>query len=641
MPRIELETPEAQELTALVLAKLNDFGWTDNTVLANFIVVMVANDKTKPEIIEELNDILPGQGPEFADWLFQVLDSASAPATEQMQAPSTQSHVEEMVEQDLEPMDPTSTRQRSSGAKAPGRLLQNAITSATRSEARAPARQAPARVYEDDRRDRRTPREHSTSPVRSTEGLTTRSHQDDRIQFRRSSEDRARDEARIDARLGNGARGQASDRDRLRGRLGRIEDRLGKRADETNFSSHRERSWDRNSDYHDRRGGRNNKGRKNDALRDIERRLGTRPVYDDSNNNGGDDDLENVPRQPASWSRNPERMLRMEAEMTREAVADETLNIIQNNNIKRCKFWPNCEKGELCPFWHPKELCADYPNCPNSADTCLYVHPLAEPTAEQLAAARRQALMQSMRSKSSGGDIAVNPMGTAMQMPFALGSQALHECKFGARCTRADCKFRHSDRESKNMQQPQQQQCRFYPNCTKPNCPFYHPSYGEPLAGQDSAMDESVTGTGTAPSTEVANRLPTPCRFGDMCTRPGCHFMHPRDGAASTMPMCKFNPCTRPGCPFRHSHGAASGSMGGHINRTLILNGTKPKISERFAGGVVDESEVEKLHVPASTHWANGGVSHQPQPDQQQQQHIDEVARAAEARAEAEMDIDM
>ncbi|KAF9966364.1 hypothetical protein BGZ70_002562 [Mortierella alpina] len=636
MPRIELETPEAQELTSLVLAKLNDFGWTDNTVLANFIVVMVANDKTKPEIIEELNDILPGQGPEFADWLFQVIDNAPAPVVEQMQEPPIiEPDYDELAERELDEMD-TSTRARPTESRAPGRLLQNAITSATRSGARTPTRNAPARVYDEQRHERRDSRERSTSPLRSAGGLTTRDHQKEDVSFRRTQRSQAhhpRDEDNIDARLGIRTRG--SDRggggDRMQGRLGRIEDRLGKRVDDSSFNA-RERSWDRNSDYHDRRGGRDNnsRGRKSDALRDIESRLGPRVAFDNI-----DDQDADVPRQPASWSRNPARMLRVEAELTREAVADETVSFIQSNNIKRCKFWPNCEKAELCPFWHPKELCAAYPNCPNAADTCLYVHPLAEPTAEQLAAARRQALMQSMRNKNAG-DSTANHNGSAMQMPFALGSQALQECKFGARCTRADCKFRHPEGDSTaSTQQQQQQPCRFYPNCTKPNCPFYHPSHGEPLTGQDSSMGEA----GSTPNTDASNRLPTPCRFGDMCTRPDCHFTHPRDGAASTMPMCKFNPCTRVGCPFRHGAAGAAGgagSMGGHNNRTLILNGSKPKISERFAGAVVDESEVEKLHVPASTHWANGGVSHQPQQDQQQQQ-MDE----AEASAAADMDVDM
>ncbi|CAO3564963.1 unnamed protein product [Mortierella alpina] len=638
MPRIKLDTPEAQELTSLVLAKLNDFGWTDNTVLANFIVVMVANDKTKPEIIEELNDILPGQGPEFADWLFQVIDNAPAPVVEQMQVaepPIIEPDYDELAERELDEMDTSSTRARPTESRAPGRLLQNAITSATRPGARTPTRNAPARVYDDERHERRDSRERSTSPVRSARGLTTRDHQKEEISFRRTRRSQARhprDEANIDARLGIRTRGsdRGGDGDRMQGRLGRIEDRLGKRVDDSSFNA-RERSWDRNSDYHDRRGGRDNhsRGRKSDALRDIESRLGPRVAFDNH-----DDQDADVPRQPASWSRNPARMLRVEAELTREAVADETVSFIQSNNIKRCKFWPNCEKADLCPFWHPKELCAAYPNCPNAADTCLYVHPLAEPTAEQLAAARRQALMQSMRNKNAG-DSTANHNGNAMQMPFALGSQALQECKFGARCTRADCKFRHPEGDSTaSTQQQQQQPCRFYPNCTKPNCPFYHPSLGEPLAGQDSSMGDA----GSTPNTDASNRLPTPCRFGDMCTRPGCHFTHPRDGAASTMPMCKFNPCTRVGCPFRHGAAAAAGgagSMGGHNNRTLILNGSKPKISERFAGAVVDESEVEKLHVPASTHWANGGVSHQPQQDQQQQ--MDD----AEASAAADMDVDM
>ncbi|KAF9916047.1 hypothetical protein BX616_004730, partial [Lobosporangium transversale] len=56
MTRIQLGTPQEKELTALVLAKLNDYGWADNDVLANFIVVMIANDKSRDDIITELND---------------------------------------------------------------------------------------------------------------------------------------------------------------------------------------------------------------------------------------------------------------------------------------------------------------------------------------------------------------------------------------------------------------------------------------------------------------------------------------------------------------------------------------------------------------------------------------------------------
>ncbi|KAF9083997.1 hypothetical protein BGX23_010930 [Mortierella sp. AD031] len=640
MAKIQLGTLQEKELTALVLTKLNDFGWADNDVLANFIVVMVANEKSKDDIIAELNDILPGQSMEFADWLFEEIDILLSDGVVQDQV-ALQTEI--MEEQSAEPMETASPRTRPSEPRPAGRLLQTAISSATRAEPAATHRQAPSRVYEDAKRERREAREKSTSPIRSREGLTTRG-KEERIRFRRTSEEISRDEARIASRLGTrGGRGGGSDngRDPLRGRLGRIEDRLGKREDVNSRRQQRDRSWDNGNEYHDRRGDRNN-GRpttREEALRDIERRLGTRPVSD--NDEEGDED---TPREPASWTRDPERMLRVEAQQTRWG------GDLVSTEITRCKFWPNCSLGDgECKFWHPKALCTDYPNCPNSADTCLYVHPLADPTAEQVAAATRQALMQSMRNNgnSNRGD---GPGLNSLQMPFPLASKRPDDCKFGARCTRADCKFRHPEgtgpQPSQFHHQPpppqqhqhQQQVCRFYPHCTKPNCPFFHPPTTD--TPQDSNMDT----TGAVDGQEVVNRLPVPCRFGDQCTRPGCHFTHPRDGAgaSSSMPMCKFNPCTRVGCPFRHAPGAVTAGAGGiGHNRSLVLNGTgtRPKTSERFSGGVVTEGEVEKLHVPASSYWSaavpNRVTTTTPQT-------LDQAAvDAAELAASAEMDMDM
>ncbi|KAG0373470.1 hypothetical protein BGX24_011669 [Mortierella sp. AD032] len=592
MAKIQLGTPQEKELAVLVLEKLNDFGWADNDVLANFIVVMVANEKSKDDIVAELNDTM-----EFADWLFQEIDIRYGDGMTQENAQSGEIAVQE---QDDEFMDTTSTRSRPSESRSAGRLLQTAISSATRAEPAATHRQAPSRVYGGERRERREPREKSTSPVRSREGLTTKS-KEERIRFRRTDDEISRDEARISSRLGTrgGRDGLANGRaDPLRGRLGPIEDRLGKRED-VNSREQRGRSWDNGNEYHDRRGDRNNRPNNREAaLRDINRRLGTHPVTE---NPVSDNEDEDTPRQPASWTKDPERMFRVEAEKTRKAIE------LESAGIMRCRFWPNCAQGENCQFWHPKALCADYPNCPKTADTCLYVHPLAEPTAEQVAAAARQALMQSMRNNPNNpGAPALN----ALQMPFALGNQRPDDCKFGARCTRPDCKFRHPEGTASSQppqfshqpaqtQQQQQQPCRFYPHCTKPNCPFFHPSTSDATA-QGSSMEIAETAEGQ----ETLNRLPMPCRFGDQCTRPGCHFTHPRDGAASNIPLCKFNPCTRPGCPFRHAPGAAPIGTGGNgQNRSLILNGGsggfKPKMSERFSGGVVTEGEAAELAAAA------------------------------------------
>ncbi|KAF9435938.1 hypothetical protein BGZ76_005183 [Entomortierella beljakovae] len=621
MAKINLGTPQEAELTALVLAKLNDYGWADNDVLANFIVVMVANEKSKDDITSELNDILPGEAPAFVDWLFGNIDGISGQAQASQQIHENDVEISSKQDQDgqqsMEMTDtapPSHVRQRSSNSSGPhasGRLLQSAISGAIRSDnASSPShRQAPSRVYDNERpAPRRSARERSVSPVRSQErGLTTSRRRDEQIRFRRSSEERAEDETRINSRLGNGT---GNDKDRLRGRLGgRIEDRLGKRNDQRSTQS-RERSWDKGSDYHDRRAGRNQRNGNNrsgeqvdlEALRNIESRLGTRS----SNNRGRNDDFD------SSRSRNSERKHHTEASSLRQSNTTE-------QNVTRCRFWPNCAQTDTCQYWHPRELCADFPNCPKTSDTCLYIHPLAEPTAEQLAAAARQALLQSMRNAPNnkvgtgavdGDDSSTNTQGfNALQMPFALGSHPLvQECKFGARCTRADCKFRHPQKDfstQQQQQQQQQQQCKFFPNCTKPNCPFYHPTTEQTA---DSTMD--ITGTPTTADSSMG-RLPTPCRFGDQCTRAGCHFTHPRDGSAtSAMPLCKFNPCTRPGCPFRHVPGMTA-------NKSLVLNGShRGNTSDRFAAGIVDDSEVEKLHVPASSHWASGGVSQGNQPQE-------------------------
>ncbi|KAG0269957.1 hypothetical protein BGZ95_001851 [Linnemannia exigua] len=573
MAKIQLGTPQEKELAVQVLEKLNDFGWADNDVLANFIVVMVANEKSKDDIVAELNDTM-----EFADWLFQEIDIRYGDGM-------AQEHVAQPVEiavqeQSAEFMDTASTRSRPLEPRSAGRLLQTAISSATRAEPAATHRQAPSRVYGGERRERREPRERSTSPVRSREGLTTKS-KEERVRFRRTDDEISRNEARIASRLGTrgGCDGLANGRaDPLRGRLGPIEDRLGKR-EYTNLREQRDRSWDNGNEYHDRRGDRT--GRSNNreaALRDINRRLGTHPVTESSVS-----DNEDTPRQPASWTRDPERMFRVEAERTRKAIE------LESAGITRCKFWPNCTQGENCQFWHPKTLCADYPNCSKTADTCLYVHPLAEPTAEQVAAAARQALMQSMRN---------NPNNSGAPALNALQSHL--------------------------------------------NCPFYHPSPSDATA-QSSSMEIA----GAVEGQEVFNRLPMPCRFGDQCTRPGCHFTHPRDGAASNVPLCKFNPCTRPGCPFRHAPGAATiYSAGNGQNRSLVLNGGsggfKLKMSERFSGGVVTEGEVEKLHVPASVYWSGAAPNRVTNTSATEAVTLNQAEmEAAELAAAAEMDMDM
>jgi hypothetical protein len=141
----------------------------------------------------------------------------------------------------------------------------------------------------------------------------------------------------------------------------------------------------------------------------------------------------------------------------------------------RCQYWPNCNRGETCKFWHPKELCRKYPNCPDG-DHCLYIHPAPlskPPTKPQSPAFSSHA--------SDAGSVASN--------------SSTIECKFGANCTRPDCKFSHpSPAAIVAMMQAKQKQsshtvqskassedlstinipCRYEPNCSRADCRFLH-----------------------------------------------------------------------------------------------------------------------------------------------------------------------
>jgi hypothetical protein len=99
MSIIALDSPEAQALSAAVHSKIVDEGWTqdDDTSLAEYIVLMLANGKTQDQIASELASELlqDAKGTtEFAQWLFQQVDAMSnggvAGDTAQSQPPADQ-----------------------------------------------------------------------------------------------------------------------------------------------------------------------------------------------------------------------------------------------------------------------------------------------------------------------------------------------------------------------------------------------------------------------------------------------------------------------------------------------------------------------------------------------------------------------
>jgi nuclear polyadenylated RNA-binding protein NAB2 len=99
MAGISLDTPLAETLSHLVQNKITEIGWgqEDDTSLAEYIVLMLANGKTQDQIASELaGDLLQdGEGiPEFAQWLFEqvaALRNGGQPASGDFTQPQLES----------------------------------------------------------------------------------------------------------------------------------------------------------------------------------------------------------------------------------------------------------------------------------------------------------------------------------------------------------------------------------------------------------------------------------------------------------------------------------------------------------------------------------------------------------------------
>lgn len=85
---VELSTPLADALNAAIPPKLEEYGWAtgggDDVALTEYIVLMLANGKTRDEVTKELSTDLLGLDPSdeglsnFCNWLFATVDTLAA-----------------------------------------------------------------------------------------------------------------------------------------------------------------------------------------------------------------------------------------------------------------------------------------------------------------------------------------------------------------------------------------------------------------------------------------------------------------------------------------------------------------------------------------------------------------------------------
>ncbi|TCD64561.1 hypothetical protein EIP91_003919 [Steccherinum ochraceum] len=126
-------------------------------------------------------------------------------------------------------------------------------------------------------------------------------------------------------------------------------------------------------------------------------------------------------------------------------------------------------------------------------------------------------------------------------------------CKFGLKCTNPICRWSHPS----PVATPESgvvlsnDPCENGKNCKDKDCIKAHvsPATLNPLA----VPPEPKSAQYTPPATTHAAPGQTACRFGNACTRPNCPYLHPH---RTTATPCRFGSgCTRANCTFQHPEG--------------------------------------------------------------------------------------
>ncbi|KAI8336714.1 hypothetical protein BC941DRAFT_461559 [Chlamydoabsidia padenii] len=209
---------------------------------------------------------------------------------------------------------------------------------------------------------------------------------------------------------------------------------------------------------------------------------------------------------------------------------------------QRCKYWPTCDQGDDCTYFHPDTLCPDFPNCPNKPSECMFIHPYTP-------------------KKPSHQPVTDNTL-TERAIP-----------------------------------------CRYFPHCNNDQCPYFHPPAIPSFFESQQQGPPYSTYQPYQPPMPTPKRIPVPCKNGENCTRPDCYFMHPKDGNPSEI-ICKFDgACTRPGCFYKHTTQTKPMPYGKTLNKSLVVNpssfaGRTNKSERSFV--IADDSQVEKMQLGES-----------------------------------------
>ncbi|KAI0687425.1 hypothetical protein BC835DRAFT_1522783 [Cytidiella melzeri] len=152
-------------------------------------------------------------------------------------------------------------------------------------------------------------------------------------------------------------------------------------------------------------------------------------------------------------------------------------------------------------------------------------------------------------------------------------------CKFSLKCTNAACRYSHPS----PVATPESgvvlsnEACEAGKDCKDQDCVKAHvsPAVLKPNAEQLNPRAPAFTPVHSHTSTQSQ----VPCRFGASCTRPGCSFLHP---ARQNSTPCRFGAaCTKATCPFQHPEGR--GVLPSTFHRGLGITGGANNVSDSTA----------------------------------------------------------
>ncbi|KAG1861988.1 hypothetical protein C8R48DRAFT_834245 [Suillus tomentosus] len=143
------------------------------------------------------------------------------------------------------------------------------------------------------------------------------------------------------------------------------------------------------------------------------------------------------------------------------------------------------------------------------------------------------------------------PLKPAYALPERPQSPTL--CKFGIKCTNSQCRYSHPSpvATAESGVVLSTEACEKGKDCKDKDCIKSHvsPAVKNPVAGATHTPVPPTTTTTGPPQHTVA------CRFGGACTRPNCPYTHPPKTNHFAQ-QCRFGAgCTRASCPFQHPDG--------------------------------------------------------------------------------------